>query len=72
MKLDSMYRFGYKKIHIKAGGVKVKDCKAFAELQVTTTIISWRYLIWRIAELFCSVLDLRLPKPTMVNLKKGL
>jgi hypothetical protein len=69
MKLDNTYRIGYIETHVKAGGVKVENGKAFAELNVTAKIIKWRRLLWRSLALLCDVLDIRLPEMTMKEIK---
>ena len=72
MKVDGIYRMGFVEITMNAGGVKVRDGKAFAPLSVTTKIIRWRFLIWRLADMFCVTLDIQLPEPKMIDLRLDL
>lgn len=70
MKAGGTYRLGCVRISCKVGSLMVKDGRAFVEVAATIKIIGWRCLLWRLAEMFCSTLDIRMPKPQMIELNK--
>lgn len=70
MKVEGIFRYGFVEISYQAGAPKVKDGKAFVEFACSKKIIKWRRLIWNLADMFCSVLDISLSDPRMKQIKE--